>query len=238
MKSAKEEISEIIDFVFSESDLGLIKDSEELFNLLERIKNNDRKALEELIELVQESKIIDSVIRAVCAFCKTADREELEAIALENIEKVAREYNPTRGTKFSTFLYMKLKYAMLNELGRLRKKRPDYITPARAKSPEAELFSSEVQQLIRRNYEKYLDARQKFIISKFFGFEEEPLSMGEIGKLLNISRQAVWKQLQKSLELLRVPELKGLEVPTESNEMERLRNVNELLAGYLAQVNS
>jgi RNA polymerase sigma factor (sigma-70 family) len=160
------------------------------------------------------------------------EREELLQESRIVLWQTILDYDPSRGTKFSTLLYTRLVHAMLEWIRNNRylcvvsqcdfrnrctgpswlpiesvlenEEHPAYYEVLNALSYEEPSYDSILSVLSWQRYlRERLNTLQYQCIVCYFGIGTRECTMDEIGRLLNMSRQRVHQHIQRALEILR-----------------------------------
>ncbi len=180
---------------------------------------DDAAAMEELYDKVD--KMLWGGVRHFEPDPQT--EEELFSAATLALVNAVRDFDPERGVKFTTFLFSRVKSALLSYFDKLQNVReettllgtgvgdveddahdaessPKMVSPG--KSPLSELFSDEEREVIGEAL-SILSPRDRMIIEWRFGLgDQEVYSAEEIAEKLGLTPQAIHLILHRSLEKL------------------------------------
>ena len=67
-------------------------------------------------ELLKDSNIVNIMNAVANRYSRSIDRDEIESIKMITLWKCRDKYDPTRGAKFTSYLYQQLSFAFKNEL--------------------------------------------------------------------------------------------------------------------------
>jgi RNA polymerase sigma factor (sigma-70 family) len=74
------------------------------------------------IEKLSKDSNIENIMNSVAnKYSRAIDRDEIESIKMITLWKCKDKYDPTKGTKFTSYLYQQLTFALKNELKKKRK---------------------------------------------------------------------------------------------------------------------
>jgi DNA-directed RNA polymerase sigma subunit (sigma70/sigma32) len=163
--------------------------------LIEKVKNDrDSKSLEELIN--KHSGIyIDTVNRVISNSCSFVDKGEIMEDKDHSIYSAALKYEPSRNTKFSTYLANETRWKCLNIYNKNKKFQKEPLNESLKDCSDPFLFLDEIQKQevidkIFKITESQKDTRIKKIIDMRYGFSyNKPHSWREIAEDLGMSIQ-------------------------------------------------
>jgi DNA-directed RNA polymerase specialized sigma subunit len=163
--------------------------------LIEKIKNdNDNCSLQTLID--KHSGIyIDTVNKVISNSCSFVDKGEIMEDKDYSIYSAALKYEPSRNTKFSTYLANETRWKCLNIYNKNKKFQKEPLDDGFAKTSDPVFFLDDIQQ--KETLEKILqltnehkDPRVKKIIDMRYGLGyNDPHSWKEIAESLKMSIQ-------------------------------------------------
>jgi RNA polymerase sporulation-specific sigma factor len=140
-------------------------------------------------------------------------QKDLEQVGQEAIIKAREQFNPEKGTQFSTYAYHKIRGYILNYLRKLKKELKasldseitktddeDKLTPITEQAASKETSLSEEEKLLLEDLINILNEREKRIIAFRFGlFGEKPHLLGEIAALEKCSTNRIEQILKRSV---------------------------------------
>ena len=72
--------------------------------------------MDSIEKLLKDSNIVNIMNAVANRYNRSIDRDEIESIKMITLWKCRDRYDPTRGVKFTSFLYQQLSFAFKNEL--------------------------------------------------------------------------------------------------------------------------
>ena len=144
------------------------------------------KTFNEAVNNIDYTRIMDKVCSR---YSKSVDPDDLSSMRLNTLWDCTKKYDPTRGMKFSSYLYQQLTFAIKNSL---KKKRREFTNIPIEKSKTEHENISLVLSDLPKEYENLL--RQKYLGN---------MTMEEIGKENGYSREKKKKKINKALGLYR-----------------------------------
>lgn len=168
----------------------------EIIKLLDRAKANDQKAIEEII--LRYNKLIYKIIYEINLSSLKEDAYQEALIALL---KAIKRYDQKKGIKFITFLYTVVKRHIIRY-------RDNEKTHYFANENIENIKNIENTEIIDKIYNKILfteildklNTKDKFFIELHY---KKKLSLAEISKILNVSKQAVSFKKKQILSKIR-----------------------------------
>jgi len=76
--------------------------------------------MDSIEKLLKDSNIVNIMNAVANRYNRSIDRDEIESIKMITLWKCRDRYDPTRGVKFTSFLYQQLSFAFKNELKKKR----------------------------------------------------------------------------------------------------------------------
>lgn len=164
-------------------------------SLIEKIKSdNDDESLKTLID--KHSGIyIDTVNKTISNSCLFVDKSEIIEDKDFSIYSAALKYEPSRNTKFSTYLANETRWKCLNIYNKNKKFQKEPIEDSLKNIGDSHIFLDEIQhnEAIDKVFQltsEYKDPRIKKIIDMRYGIAyNKPHSWREISESLNMSIQ-------------------------------------------------
>lgn len=173
---------------------------------IKQVLKGDREAFAEVVELYKD-KVFQICYRML------GNRHEAEDIAQEAfVRAYVNIHSYSLGRKFSTWLY---RIATNLCIDRIRKKKPDYYLDAEVqgtegltmysqiaaegKSPEAEVETIELQEIVQRGIMNLPDKYRSVIVLKYI----DELSLNEISEILELPLGTVKTRIHRGREALR-----------------------------------
>jgi DNA-directed RNA polymerase sigma subunit (sigma70/sigma32) len=163
--------------------------------LIEKIKQeNDNQSLQVLID--KHSGIyIDTVNKIISNSCTFVDKGEIMQDKDYSIYSAALKYEPSKNTKFSTYLANETRWKCLNIYNKNKKFQKEPLNENLKEVSDPSFFLDQIQHRETINKvlaltEEYKDPRIKKIIDMRYGFNyNKPHSWREISDHLNMSIQ-------------------------------------------------
>lgn len=121
---------------------------------------------------------------------RNVDHDDIESIKMNTLWVCIKKYDETKGTKFTSYLYQQLSYAMKNEV---KKKRTEYNVDNVEKVDSGTLLKMEVMDVITGLEEQDLE----IIHQRFF----HNMTMKEIGKTNGYSRETARRRLKNAVKI-------------------------------------
>ena len=140
------------------------------------------KSFDEAVKNINYKRIMDKVCSKYSAFM---DPDELTSIRLNTLWECFKKYDPTRGAKFTSYLYQQLTFAIKNSLK--KRKREFTNIPIEKSRIEPENVSRILGDL-PKEYRGLL--RQKYLGN---------MTMEEIGKENGYSRETARRKIKKAI---------------------------------------
>ena len=117
------------------------------------------------------------------------DIDDIESIKMQTLWKCIEKYDPTRGSKFTSYLYQQLSFAFKNKL----------------KSKRVEFANSEIEKPDEKNRYKYeiidiltgLEPELEEVLTQRFYHN---MTMVEIGEANGYSRETARRRLKKAIK--------------------------------------
>jgi len=142
------------------------------------------KNFDEAYKNIDYKRIMDKVCSG---YSRSVDPDELSSIRLNTLWECLKKYDPTRGAKFTSYLYQQLTFAIKNSLK--KRKREFTNIPIEKYKNETENISLVLSDL-PDEYSNLL--RQKYLGN---------MTMEEIGKENGYSRETARRKIKKALNL-------------------------------------
>ena len=76
--------------------------------------------MDSIEKLLKDSNIVNIMNAVANRYSRSIDRDEIESIKMITLWKCIDNYYPTRGEKFTSYLYQQLSFALKNELKKKR----------------------------------------------------------------------------------------------------------------------
>lgn len=139
-------------------------------------------------ELLNSSDILKIMATVGSRYARNIDPHQLESLKLDVLWKCHKRYDPTRGAKFTSFLYQQLNFAFKNEL---KKKRREFATEDMGNNTPDRPVSREIEILdgIPNHMANLL--KQRYVYN---------MTMVEIGKENGYSRETARRKLSYALD--------------------------------------
>tara|TARA_Y100000310_G_C20519564_1_gene732970 strand:+ start:26 stop:526 length:501 start_codon:yes stop_codon:yes gene_type:complete len=157
--------------------------------------------MDSIEKLLQDSNIVSIMNSVSNRYTKSIDLDEIESIKMVTLWKCRDKYDPTRGAKFTSFLYQQLGFAFKNELK--KKKNMVYLD-----NSQLDFFGGgKTRSWIDRN----LDHDTEFA-DMIHGLPEDVscilkqryignMTMVEIAKENGYSRETARRRLQRAIKI-------------------------------------
>jgi RNA polymerase sigma factor (sigma-70 family) len=142
------------------------------------------KNFDEAYKNIDYKRIMDKVCSR---YSRAVDPDDLTSIRLNTLWECLKKYDPTRGAKFTSYLYQQLTFAIKNSLK--KRKREFTNIPIEKYKNETENISLVLSDL-PDEYSNLL--RQKYLGN---------MTMEEIGKENGYSRETARRKIKKALNL-------------------------------------
>lgn len=124
-------------------------------------------------------------------YIKNVDRDDIESVKMNTLWKCIEKYDETRGTKFTSYLYQQLSYALKNQV---KKKRQEFnCTHQFEKMDVNQINRGEVFDIVTG-----LDKEDAMIIEQRFYHN---MTMKEIGKKNGYSRETARRRLKNAVKM-------------------------------------
>ena len=121
---------------------------------------------------------------------RNVDHDDIESIKMNTLWSCIKKYDADKGTKFTSYLYQQLSYAMKNEV---KKKRAEFNVDNVEKIDSGTLLKMEVMDVITGLEEQDLE----IIHQRFF----HNMTMKEIGKINGYSRETARRRLKNAVKI-------------------------------------
>ena len=133
---------------------------------------------------------ITGIMNAVSGkFINAIDHHDISSISMCTLMRCVERYDPTKGAKFTSYLYQQLVYAYKNEL---KKKKPEFSCDTIEKSFDMQ-SKNEVYEIL----ESIPENMKKIIQQKFY----YDMSFKEIAQENGYSRETARRRFQKAMKL-------------------------------------
>lgn len=138
-------------------------------------------------ELLNDPNVV-GIMNAVGSRYRTIDPDQVESIKLNTLWECAKKYDPTRGAKFTSYLYQNLNFAFKNEL---KKKVREFATDTlESNALDTYVDYSDVFDGMPKEYADLL--KQKYIAN---------MTMNEIGMINGYSRETARRKVAKAVKI-------------------------------------
>lgn len=183
-----------------------------------RLRNNDLKAREELVE--HNLRLVAHIVKKY--YCKTNDQDDLISIGAIGLIKAVESYKPSKGTRFATYASRCIENEILMYFRSLKKSANDvYIGDAVDTDKDGNTLSfSEIlsddedlagsvelkckSDVLYKAVNSVLTDREKKVILLRYGlYGGRPLTQRETASRLNISRSYVSRIEKRALNCLK-----------------------------------
>ena len=121
---------------------------------------------------------------------RAIDMDDIESIKMQTLWKCIDKYDPSRGTKFTSYLYQQITFAFKN---RLKKKRMEFNSECLEKVDTKNKGRMEVLDILTG-----LDSEMRDVIRKRFYYN---MTMVEIGRSNGYSRETARRRLKKAIKI-------------------------------------
>tara|TARA_R100000008_G_scaffold84430_2_gene71794 strand:+ start:9977 stop:10444 length:468 start_codon:yes stop_codon:yes gene_type:complete len=118
------------------------------------------------------------------------DFDEIESIKMQTVWKCIDKYDPDRGTKFTSYLYQQLTFALKNKI---KKKRMEFNVDIVDDVDRKQQERMEVQDILMG-----LDPEDRDVLNKRYYHN---MTMLEIGNSNGYSRETARRRLKKALKI-------------------------------------
>ena len=137
------------------------------------------------------SSDVQNIMNKVANRYKNAiDFDDIESIKMQTLWKCIDKYDPTRGTKFTSYLYQQITFAFKNKL---KKKRIEFNNESLEKVDTRNKSRMEVFDILTG-----LDPELRDVLDKRFYHN---MTMVEIGKSNGYSRETARRRLKKAIKM-------------------------------------
>jgi RNA polymerase sigma factor (sigma-70 family) len=137
------------------------------------------------------SKDVQNIMNNVTnKYKRNVDLDDIESIQMNTLWNCIKKFNPEKGTKFTSYLYQQLSYAMKNKV---KKKRHEYNAETLEKPDHSAAARREVLDIMTG-----LDEEDSKILHQRF---YDNMTMKEIGKQNGYSRETARRRLKKIINL-------------------------------------
>lgn len=138
-------------------------------------------------KLLSDPNVV-GIMNAVGSRYRTIDPDQLDSIKLNTLWECAKKYDPTRGTKFTSFLYQNLTFAFKNEL---KKKIREFATETIELNTAAKATDyTDIFDGVPSEHAELL--KQKYIYN---------MTMNEIGNINGYSRETARRKVAKAVKI-------------------------------------
>jgi RNA polymerase sigma factor (sigma-70 family) len=137
------------------------------------------------------SSDVQNIMNKVANRYKNAiDFDDIESIKMQTLWKCIDKYDPTRGTKFTSYLYQQITFAFKNKL---KKKRIEFNNESLEKVDTRNKGRMEVFDILTG-----LDPELRDVLDKRFYHN---MTMVEIGRSNGYSRETARRRLKKAIKM-------------------------------------
>jgi RNA polymerase sigma factor (sigma-70 family) len=121
---------------------------------------------------------------------RNVDHDDIDSIKMNTLWSCLKKYDEAKGTKFTSYLYQQLSYAMKNEV---KKKRHEYNVDAVEKVDSNVMSKMEIVDIVTG-----LNEEDSEILQQRFFYN---MTMKEIGKTNGYSRETARRRLKNAVKL-------------------------------------
>ena len=147
--------------------------------------------MDKTFEELWQDKNIRNIMNSVCShYRRSLDFDDVESLQMEVLWKSMQKFDATRGTKFTSYLYCQISYALKN----LLKKRKPEFTGIDLFDPLDHDYENRIQAL---EILSDADEETKDLLEKRFYHN---MTMLEIGKTNGYSRETARRKLRKAIK--------------------------------------
>ena len=144
-------------------------------------------------DLVEDPDIVNIMNKVSCSFQKGLDFDEIQSIKLDTLWKCVKNYDTSKGAKFTTYLHNQLNYAFRNEAK--KKKSKVNLGELHTNVPEKYDYSVDAYDLVSG-----LPNHISTILKQRFLYQ---MTMVEIGRANGYSRETARRRLKNAIKICR-----------------------------------
>ena len=144
-------------------------------------------------DLVEDPDIVNIMNKVSCSFQKGLDFDEIQSIKLDTLWKCVKNYDSSKGAKFTTYLHNQLNYAFRNEAK--KKKSQVNLGELHTSVPEKHDYSVDAYDLVSG-----LPNHISTILKQRFLYQ---MTMVEIGRANGYSRETARRRLKNAIKICR-----------------------------------
>tara|TARA_R100001377_G_scaffold82682_1_gene63322 strand:- start:97 stop:582 length:486 start_codon:yes stop_codon:yes gene_type:complete len=153
--------------------------------------------MDKIDKLLKDSNVVNIMNAVSNRYNRSIDRDELESIKMITLWKCIDKYDPTRGAKFTSYLYQQLSFAYKNELK--KKKQMLYLDGL-----QLDFIKSD--SVYRDTSREFMDALiglpkdvSDILKQKYVG----NMTMVEIARANGYSRETARRRLKRAIKICR-----------------------------------
>jgi len=136
------------------------------------------------------SDVINIMNKVSNRYSKNIDRDDIDSIKMDTLWKCIQKYDETRGTKFTSYLYQQLSYALKNKV---KKKRNEFNAVNNLEKVDSKaILKGEVFDIITG-----LEEEETKILEQRFFYN---MTMKEIGRENGYSRETARRRLKNAIK--------------------------------------
>ena len=136
------------------------------------------------------SDVINIMNKVGNRYSKNIDADELDSIKMDTLWRCVKKYDESRGSKFTSYLYQQLSYALKNKT---KKKRNEFNVENNLEKPDTKAMSREYVFDIVTGME---EEETHILHQRFF----KNMTMKEIGHENGYSRETARRKLKNAVE--------------------------------------
>ncbi len=142
-----------------------------------------------LSETLSDPNVIAIMNSVASRYSRNIDFDQLESIKLNTVWECLKKYDPTRGAKFTSFLYQMLNFSFKNEL---KKKKREFATDSVRNNTPDHYYDQGVDTFDGIPVKASRILKQKYVYN---------MTMVEIGKENGYSRETARRKLAEAIKI-------------------------------------
>ena len=151
--------------------------------------------MDKIEKLLKDSNIVNIMNAVANRYSRSIDRDEIESIKMITLWKCRDKYDPTRGAKFTSYLYQQLSFAFKNELK--KKKQMLYLDNFQLDFVKCDSKHKDTRREFTDVLTGLPDEVSGILKQRFLG----NMTMVEIAKANGYSRETARRRLKKAVKM-------------------------------------
>jgi len=151
--------------------------------------------MDKVDKLLKDSNIVNIMNAVANRYSRSIDRDEIESIKMITLWKCRDKYDPTRGAKFTSYLYQQLSFAFKNELK--KKKQMFYLDNFQLDFVKCDSKYQDTGREFTDILTGLPDEVSSILKQRFLG----NMTMVEIAKANGYSRETARRRLKKAVKM-------------------------------------